>query len=252
MRRTIGIILAGALAAPLAAQTAEPLLRTDNRIAADAPRDAAERTYRDETVTLQQGRRYRISAQSDAFDTILQVRRQGSEDALAENDDVDGTLNSRLSFTPSASGAYVLRVLGYGENAAGAYRLTVEELPPLPAPRRASPAATTSYTVAHYDGALGPDDPEENGARLDDFLFTFEAGRETLIGVDAVDESFDPVVHVYAAGATDGEPIASDDDGGSGLNSLLVFTPEQSGDYVVRVTSFGSGGAGAYRLRIGR
>ncbi|MGZ8283067.1 MAG: hypothetical protein ACXWUN_08980, partial [Allosphingosinicella sp.] len=41
-----------------------------------------------------------------------------------------------------------------------------------------------------------------------------------------------------------------DDDAGPGLNALLGFQPDSDGDYIVRVTSYGAGGKGAYRLRI--
>jgi hypothetical protein len=53
-----------------------------------------------------------------------------------------------------------------------------------------------------------------------------------------------------AEGRERGEPLASNDDGGNSLNSLLRFKAETAGDYIVRVTAFAADGRGRYRLRV--
>ena len=57
-------------------------------------------------------------------------------------------------------------------------------------------------------------------------------------------------MQVYRAEDREGEPIASDDDSGGELNSQLIFTAEDAGDYVVRVSGLGGNAVGAYRLRV--
>ena len=48
------------------------------------------------------------------------------------------------------------------------------------------------------------------------------------------------------------EPLAQDDDGGDDVNAFLLFTPEESGDYIVRATSAGEERTlGSYQLRVG-
>ena len=47
-----------------------------------------------------------------------------------------------------------------------------------------------------------------------------------------------------------GEQLASNDDGGNSLNSLLRFKAETAGDYIVRVTALSSEGRGRYTLRV--
>ena len=50
----------------------------------------------------------------------------------------------------------------------------------------------------------------------------------------------------------DTEPLAQDDDGGDDVNAFLLFTPEESGDYIVRATSAGEERTlGSYQLRVG-
>ena len=44
--------------------------------------------------------------------------------------------------------------------------------------------------------------------------------------------------------------LQEDDDGLSDLNSLITFTPETDGTYVVRVRSYGAGEVGDYVLTV--
>ena len=77
-------------------------------------------------------------------------------------------------------------------------------------------------------------------------------GRESLYKAltPGAKPRFDTVLKVYAANERGAEPASSDDDGGGGLNSFLTFAPEHGGTFIVRATSYGSGGTGAYRLRV--
>ena len=56
------------------------------------------------------------------------------------------------------------------------------------------------------------------------------------------------VIASMAATANRRPRSSEDDDNGVGLNSLLVFEAGEAGDYIIRVTSFGQGSTGAYRL----
>ncbi len=213
-------------------------------------KDAEGRPYDDHRVSLTAGQRVRISADSEAFDTLLHVLRSGETGSLAENDDAGGGLNSRLSFTPDRSGDYVLRVLGFAQDARGAYTLALRSMPPLPTPISA-PTRTEAMTWRVFEGALTAEDPQEENA-FDDYLVTARAGETLLIRLDATAQGLDPLVQVFRAEARGDQPIASDDDSAGNLNALLAFVPDQPGDYVVRVTSAGEGSLGAYRLRIGQ
>jgi hypothetical protein len=246
----VSLAAAASFAVPAAAQapwTAEGRLQNGD------DRDGDHRLYDIHAVLLSSGTRYRVSVESPqegGFDTVLQLLRPGSTEPIAENDDAGGTLNSRLAFTPERSGEYLIRVYGFSPEGRGLYTVRVEPMPPLPPPISAAPGATATTTWRVWEGALGADDPDNDGHRFDDYLVHLNAGQH-FVALDATGpEPFDTLVQLLRPEAREGDPIDSDDDGGRNLNSLLVFEAAEAGDYVVRVTSFGENAAGPYRLRI--
>ncbi len=112
-------------------------------------------------------------------------------------------------------------------------------------------------------GALSPDDQVLLGPNFRTYFFDayrFSAASGTSLAIDLRSSSFDPTIVVYRR-AADGRltPVAVDDDlGGLGdgdivnNNALLLTTIEQSGDYVLFVTSADDNpnGTGGYTLRI--
>jgi hypothetical protein len=212
----------------------------------DAAGEEEDNRYDEYAVRLEAGRRYRISVDSSDFDPVARLYAPARGEPVAQNDDSDG-LNPRISYAPRESGDYILRVAAFSDEGRGAYRYRVAEQAPLPAPSTFfSRMEATIWKV--YTGSLAASDPETDGRHFDDYLVHFEAGQERLIRLDAT--GFDPVVQILRADQRDGEPIESDDDGGDGLNSMLLHKAEAAGDYVVRVISLGSDGTGSYRLRI--
>src|SRR2546423_5675999 len=110
-------LAAGLAAAPVMAQPAQsvPMHVTGALTDSDAQGDEHHR-YDDIRVHLEAGQRYRLSVDSEAFDPVAHLYRPGNvftdETQVAMNDDGDG-LNSRISYTPSESGDYTLRVIGF-------------------------------------------------------------------------------------------------------------------------------------------
>jgi len=198
-------------------------------------------------LQLRGGQRYVIAATAGSFDTVLRIVRSGSSDVLAQDDDGGDGTNSRLSFTPAESGTYIACVTAYGSRGAGAYTLTVENAPPLPAPV-SRPTGTETATWQVFDGTLADGDQTDNGARFDDYQIQIPDGQRAMISLES--PAFDTVLKVYRGDQRGGEVAASDDDSGGGLNSFLMFAPEQGGTFIVRATSYGSDSAGAYRLRV--
>jgi hypothetical protein len=211
--------------------------------------------YDDLRVHLEAGQRYRLSVDSTAFDPVAHLYRPGNvyTDAtqVAMNDDSDG-LNSRISYTPTESGDYTLRVIGFGADARGAYTADVAILPPLPPPV-STPGRQVAVNGAWslWEGALGETSPEADGRRFQDYLIHVDAHQIRYISLEGI--GFDSVVQMLRPDARDSdnpEIVDSDDDSGVGFNSLLAFSPDQSGDYIVRVTAFGENAKGNYRLWI--
>lgn len=200
-----------------------------------------------QSLQLRAGQRYVISASSDAFDTVLRIARRGAGEVLATNDDGGEGTNSRVTFSPAETGEYVACVSAYTPTSTGAYALTVENAPALPAPT-SRPTRTEAATWQVFEGTLAEGDAEDNGSRFDDYRITIPDGQRAIISADST--AFDTVVKVYRADDRGGDAAATDDDSGGNLNSLLVFAPDAGGDYIVRVTSYSGGSSGAYRLHV--
>ena len=254
MRIGLAISLAAMATASLAgtAPAQAPEWSAQGRLEDGDPQSGEGQRYDEHRVSLDAGRRYRLTASSDDFDTILQLFGPAGGDPVAENDDAGGDLNSRITFTPEQSGEYRLRVLAFSGEGRGAYRLTAGPVPPLAPPSSAPPTAVpASGTWSLWQGELGTSDPDLDGRHYDDYLVRFEAGQRRLIMLEA--DGFDAVVEVLTREGRDAdppEPVDGDDDAGAGFNALLGFAPETSGDYIVRVSSFSGESGGAYRLWI--
>lgn len=242
-------VVAAALAAPSFAQPTE-IWSTQGRIEDSDSQDADQFRYDDHLIRLEAGRRYRIHAASEDFDTYLQLYRAGGSDPLAENDDYEG-LNSRISFTPEEAGEYRVRVRSYSPEGRGAYTASAEAMPPLPAPV-STPDSTvdSSGSWALWQRDLASTDPDLEGRHFDDYLITMAAGQTRWISVDST--VIDPMVAILPGSDPEADPIDLDDDAGPGVNALLGFQAEEAGSYIVRVTSYGQGETGAYRLWVSR
>lgn len=65
--------------------------------------------------------------------------------------------------------------------------------------------------------------------------------------IDLMSNQFDTYLFLEHA---NGNLITSNDDGGSGLNARIVFTPTYTGDYNIVTSSYLAGASGSYTLRV--
>lgn len=104
------------------------------------------------------------------------------------------------------------------------------------------------------EARLDVDDPVAEDSfwgeyRYDDYRIQARAGQRLEAILRA--EAFDAFLAIYAEGETDGEPLASDDDGlGDGTDSRLRFTPESDGAYILRARTLTGTEGGAYALSL--
>jgi hypothetical protein len=244
-------LLALSIAAPALAQRAETLApgRTIEGQIADGDGTAADGAYRydDYLIRARAGQRLEAVMRAENFDAYLEVFLQGDGEVIASDDDGlgEGT-NSRLRFTADRAGTYVLRARTLAGIEGGAYSLALNQRPRAVRPGRPS-AIRIGQSV---QGALSASDPEsEDGLSYDAYTFRALAGER--FAIDLTSDAFDPVVRV---GQTrDGEFIElamNDDTLETGLNSRLIFTAAEAGDYVIRATPLGQGAEGAYTLAL--
>ena len=229
------------------AEAEQPATPVDpNAIRGSIPEPASART--DHRVQMEAGRRYVITVASDAFDPYLRLMRAGSTEVIAEDDDSGGGVTPRLSFTPPASGEYVVQVSSFAPGGYGDFALSVTPQAPLPA-LITRPTRTERGQWQVFQGNLASGSTE-SGVRYQDYELRLAAGETAMIHVQGT--NLDSTLQIFTAADRGGTPLMADDDGGGGTNPFLFFAPEEAGTYVVRVKGFDEQATGAYRLRISK
>jgi hypothetical protein len=172
---------------------------------------------------------------ADGFDLVLKVYDPRGE-LVAEDDDGGGALNPRVTLTAAAGGRYRVEVGVIGEG--GPFTVLARESVIVP---ETTTALNFSSGKAERAVAFPADD---------DALFTFtgrrgEAWSITLVA-DVTDEEgsgADPMLELFSGEGTASSSLATDDDGGGGLNSRIVTQLPEDGTYTVRVSSLSSTGS---------
>lgn len=196
------------------------------------------------------GERVTFSLDSDAFDAVLRVGMRDGTGAwreLASDDDGGGGTNAELTITLPAQGAYEIMAGAYQAGQSGAYTLfsrtdlhddITARLPP-----------TTIVPGQTVTGRLEEMDDRGDGG---EFVDVWETLGGATVTIDLRSQDFDALLRVMARDE-DGRwrEVASDDDGGVGMDSRLTITlPE--GDVRIHVTTYRPGDRGAYTLSLHR
>ena len=246
-------LLALSIAAPAMAQQADVIApgQTIQGEIAEGDATAASDAYRydDYLVRARAGQRFEAIMRAGEFDAFLEVFRQGEADALVADDDGlgEGT-DSRLRFTADRDGTYVLRARNLSGLQGGAYALDLTQRPSAGrAPRPGGIRIGQSI-----EGTLTVRDPESVGGQAYD-AYSFRARAGDAVVVDLVSDAFDPVVRIGRMRAGAFEELAMNDDTlDTGLNSRLVFSAAEGGEYIIRATPLSAGDEGAYTLSLNR
>ncbi|WP_447910138.1 PPC domain-containing protein [Brevundimonas bullata] len=204
--------------------------------------------YDDYRVALRAGQRLQAELRSSDFDAYLEVYAEGrtSGDSLASDDDGAGSgTNARLRFTPDSDGVYIVRARAFSGLETGAYTLALSERV---APRQPRPGRIT--VGGDVSGRLTSGDAEdEDGNSFD--AYAFRAGAGDRVAVLLESDDFDPTLRIgRMINGAFVQSAQNDDGAGKGLNSYLVFTAPQAGEYVIQAASVGSGAEGDYRLSL--
>lgn len=178
------------------------------------------------------------------LDTILQVRLSTSTESalpddpvLAENDDIEGAVASRLEWICTASGNYYISVRGY-EQTAGQFTLTFREIAGGDSPGN-SQADGSRLAIAYEDVNIAPDDPVYSND------FQLQAGQTYRVWTHHLSEGCDTLVQLREStdpdAAHEDDPIVleNDDRDGNELASELTWTCDRTGAYYVTALSYG-------------
>lgn len=180
----------------------------------------------------QEGQRLAVSAMAapdSDLDPYLRIFGPDGELLVEDDDSGDASLDSLAVVVVRTGGRHVAEVAAYRDGSTGDYTVAVEPGEP---PR-------DGEVVLDEAGAL------RDGDEVARFEFEADEGDEVLVAVDSDGSEFDPIATLLDPG---GGEIGSDDDGGSGRNSLIEATLARSGTYVVEVTEFQGDTAGSFRV----
>ena len=194
-------------------------------------------------LDLIEGRPYRIYVDSyepsPLADPLLTLLDENGNQ-LAQDDDGGAGLGSYLAFTSVTGGRYYAAVSGYGGGQGRYYIRTVDTETP-------GGVASDEYLDANADDRINR---IEIPGDVDSYHVELEAGVRYTIDVRGHGET--PLGDAFVAVLdSNGERVASDDDGGAGLDARLRFTPEQSGSYILQASGLG-GSTGGYQIQIAR
>lgn len=185
------------------------------------------------------------------FDTYLEL--YGPSGSMVASDDDGGSgLNSLISgLTLPATGNYRIVARAFGGNGTGTYNLSLSQ----------SGAASGTSGTGGLSGLLSPTQaaPASSGGTIEigqtvsgtlsnsqaSWTFTGTTGQTLSISMEG---TFDTYLELYGPS---GSMIASDDDGGQGLNSLIASVRlTQDGTYRIVARGFGGNATGSYTLTL--
>jgi len=186
------------------------------------------------TFTAIAGTTYTIRMNSTAFDAYLYLFNSAGS-VVAQNDDSDGSLNSRISYTATTSGTFTIQATSFGSASTGAYTVSL-----------AAGCGSTPIGVGSVSGALATTDcrsTQLTNSYSDSYTFAATAGSTYRITLTST--AFDSYLYLLnSAGAV----VAYNDDSNGSLNSSISYTATTSGTFTIEATSFGAGSTGAYVL----
>ncbi|MEO0361486.1 MAG: pre-peptidase C-terminal domain-containing protein, partial [Pseudomonadota bacterium] len=164
---------------------------------------------------------------------------------VALNDDFDG-LDSRIeSFVADQTGLFFVSAGSYADAGVGGYRVAVDQIG---GGAGETPGdATTTESVAVGGSVTGV--LEVEGDR-DWYRVDLEAGgvyEIALNGTGGAGGLSDPLLRLYDP---DSDLVATNDDGGPDLNSLLTVTAGETGTFFVAAGGFADNRAGEYEITV--
>lgn len=200
------------------------------------------------------GQRVTITQRSEAFDTFLLLGRQGVAEALAENDDSEGT-NSEIDFTLPDDALYVVIAASFAPKETGEYTLTLTIREPLPG--MTGPVTPVSVLLREPDPMqrVGLDrrmgsQLDARDAKMDDSthyeLWYFSANAGDAISVTLESSEFSGALFVGAQGSHQTEA------GAVGSRPRVDFTAQASGTFVIVVKGNSAADRGSYIIDLAR
>ena len=213
-------------------------------------------------VDLEMGKRYQIDLEGEdtgrgTLGNTFLTLYDASGNSLMVNDGSSGVgLNARLIFAPTANGTYYVQAADPGVDSAfggatGTYTLSVIVLGANGASEADTDFPTTTSTTGRVEVGASVTGRSHPAGDYDWFSVDLEAGKTYQIDLEGVPTGRgtieDPFLRLLDG--TGNEQLAMDDDGGTDVNSKIVYTATATGAHYLEARSAIPGG-GTYTLSV--
>ena len=213
--------------ASAAAAASLPTIEVGGRIDGNLPPGPpSESHFNDYRLHLDAGDSVQIDLQSDAFDTYLELRRPGVAEPLDSNDDNGESLNSRIVYTATQPGDYIVHATRLYAGG-GAFRLTVS---------RVVVARHETLEVGQIGGAFDANTtilPGRSGSPVRYRLYDFHAMPGERVQVEMASPTLNPQLELLNS---DGAVLTGDSAFGTLHAARLLFVAPRDTTYTVRAT----------------
>lgn len=191
------------------------------------------------------GERLTITMRSPSFNSYMQYgSMNGNEFSYlggSTSNTIGGQQETVLDVTLPSTGEYGIRANSHGRYT-GSYTLSVSSSGGASTSTDSSGMISVGSTIS---GTLTPSDPQtDSGWYHDDY--TFSGSRGQVIYLDMVASDFDAYLDIYNGSTW----VASDDDGGEGLNARIAFTLPEAGTFTICARSRYANRTGSYTLSV--
>lgn len=231
-----------ALPTPTAEKPAKAAGELNDGDPIDGETNNPSKTYH---IELKKGKLYKIDLPSADFDAFVRVLdAKGKE--LAKDDDSGGGTDAKLMFAPPADGQYKIVATTLDDN--GKFDLTISVAKDLG--RQVEFDANKihevgkGFFVANKITEKDPNDVVKDKSPCQVTQVKLEKGKTYI--VELISSDFDSFLRIEDAAKTQ---LAEDDDDGGGLNSLIEFSPQETGVFRLLAMSL-EGEIGQYTLTI--
>ena len=215
-------------------------------------------------VDLEAGTAYQVDLEGTrtdrgTLDDLFLTFLDGSGSEIAADDDSGEGLSSRLVLMPAATGTYYAEAKeqggGFGAGTTGTYTLSVAEVETRAAEGGTDFAANAATLGMVEVGGSATGTVDMNGD-VDWFRVVLEAGTTYVFDLEGAATGAgtlpDPALVLSDPLNPGGPGVASDDDGGVGVNSRLEYTATANGVHYLRVytDAVTASDVGTYRLSV--
>lgn len=183
------------------------------------------------TTTAGTSLRLTMQRNDTSLDSYLEL--YGPSGLVAVNDDVDGTLDSRIEFRAPADGTYRIIARSYNRASSGSYRIALS----------GGPSDGDDGRWLSMGGSLqGTISPNND---RDTYYINGTSSAYISLRMNRSGGSLDSFLELYGP---DGTLVASNDDGGGNLNSWIVYRFGTTGTYRLVARSYASSSGGGYTV----